>query len=72
MVEAPPSVGELIDAGATGLKAAGIAEPRREALRIWAGIERVGVADVMLRRDEHPDDAWARRFAEAVRRRAAG
>ena len=33
------------DAGATELDAAGIAEPRREALRVWAGIERVGVAD---------------------------
>lgn len=72
MVEALPLVGELIDAGATELDTAGIAEPRREALRLWAGIERVGIAEVMMRRAEHSDEGRSRQFGDAVRRRAAG
>jgi release factor glutamine methyltransferase len=72
VVETPPSVGDLIQVGATELDAAGIAEARREALRLWSGIERVGIADVMMRRDEQPDEGHARRFADAIRRRAGG
>jgi release factor glutamine methyltransferase len=72
MVEAPPPIGELIDAGTTALDAAGIAEPRREALRLWAGIERIGIAEVMMRGDEHPDEGRTRRFEDAIRLRAAG
>jgi release factor glutamine methyltransferase len=71
MVEAP-SLGELVDAGAAELGAAGVAEPRREAFRLWAGIEHVAVADVMLRRNQLPDHASASRFRDAIRRRAAG
>lgn len=72
MVETTPSFGDLVHAGATELAAAGIAEARREALRVWAGIERVGLAEVMLRRDEAPDGNRTRRFEDAIRRRAAG
>ena len=49
-----------------------MAEPRREALRIWAGLERAAVADAVLRRDEPADDRHAGRFTDAIRRRAAG
>jgi release factor glutamine methyltransferase len=72
VIETPPSVGDLVRSAAAELAAAGIAEPRREALRIWAGIERVGVAEAVLRREAPADHGAVRRFEDAVHRRAAG
>ena len=72
MVEARFVVADLIDAGAARLQGAGIAEPRRESLRIWADLERVSVADVVLRCDTPAEPAVADRFDGAIGRRAAG
>lgn len=72
MVDARLSVGEVIDAGVVALHQAGIAEARREALRIWAGVEPGSVAEAVMRYHEPTDEAHSRRFSDAVRRRAAG
>ena len=63
---------ELLAEAARLLGEAGVAEPRREAARIWSWLERVPAAAVT------PDDRAAvapertARFRSAVRRRAAG
>lgn len=72
MIETPASVGGVIDAGALELNEAGVAAPRREALRIWSGIERVSVADVVMRHHEPAGAVQAGQFSDAIRRRAAG
>lgn len=62
---------ELAWAAAT-LRAAGIADPRRESLRLWSALAGVAPGAVWLARRQPADPACARRFRVAVRRRAAG
>src|ERR1017187_1814587 len=72
MVEALQTIGDVLHAATCALGDAGIAEPRRDALRIWSDLERCSTADLVARPDERADADRARRFADAVRRRAAG
>lgn len=72
MVEALQTIGDVLHAATRALGDAGIAEPRRDALRIWSDLERCSTADLVARPDERVDADRARRFADAVRRRAAG
>ena len=54
-------------------RAAGIGEPRREALRLWAELSRRAVRLSSARSARRPSsERAAARFREAVRRRAAG
>ena len=54
------------------LAAAGIAEPRREAIRLWSDLERTATAHAMLARGEPVGSPKAERFLAAVARRAGG
>lgn len=72
MVEPVVPIREALWAEATArLAAAGVAEPRREALAI-AGELADGVAALLLGRDAEVDPAWAERYLLAIARRAAG
>lgn len=63
--------GVLADAAAA-LSRAGIPEPRREALRLWAEVSPGAAAEVVLQPD-HPVEASGRRALEAlIGRRVAG
>ncbi len=66
------TIGDALDAAASRLRSAGIAEPRREAERLWGGLRREGRSAAILARTEplHREDD--RVFADAVRRRASG
>jgi release factor glutamine methyltransferase len=55
-----------------GLTAAGLASPRREALRIWADLSGEHAAEAVLWPNGVIDPAAAVRFLAAVERRAAG
>jgi release factor glutamine methyltransferase len=58
--------------GARILGKAGITDPRRESLAIWAGLAESGVAEVWSERNRVPTDERLQRFAMAVERRADG
>jgi release factor glutamine methyltransferase len=53
------------------LGAAGVSEPRREALRLWAELRR-SATEAIVEPDAEADPALATRLREAVRRRARG
>ncbi|MGH7524558.1 MAG: peptide chain release factor N(5)-glutamine methyltransferase [Gemmatimonadales bacterium] len=72
MIDARPMIGELLAAATDQLERAGIDDPRREALRIWSGLEGSPVAGVVLQQRVLAAPEQAIRFDEAVRRRAAG
>jgi release factor glutamine methyltransferase len=61
----------LADATAS-LTAAGMASPRREALRIWAELSGENPAEAVMRPDGSVDPVAAGAFLAAVERRAAG
>lgn len=71
-----PEVGlrldELLREGSRVLAAAGLPEPGREALRLWADLAAVAPGEAALRRGEGVAPAAAARFEGAVNRRAAG
>ncbi len=70
MTEAPP-LAALVGEGADRLRAGGIPEPRREAVRIWADL--AGLPSYALpAAGPVPDPAAVLRFRHAVDRRAAG
>ena len=63
---------DLVADAAAALTRAGIAEPRREALRLWAEIA-LGAGEALVLDPERPVDAGdRRRLRELVRRRSAG
>lgn len=66
-----PLTGLLADAE-RGLLAGGVAEPRREALALWAALAGTTPGAAWMRRDAPAAPETARRFAEAVARRARG
>ena len=66
------SIGVELDAAAVLLGDAGVAEPRREANRLWAAIAGGRPGDAWLRRDGPADPRTTTRFREAVRDRADG
>ncbi|MGH7593128.1 MAG: peptide chain release factor N(5)-glutamine methyltransferase [Gemmatimonadales bacterium] len=72
MPEAPRSVGDLVESSTLVLARAGLVDARREALRVWAGVERGRIADAIVGRDEQVAATRSERFDTAIRRRAAG
>jgi release factor glutamine methyltransferase len=63
-----PLLGEAVDR----LRRAGIAEPRRQALRIWAELSGSKPGESLLHLEASVDSSKAARFHLAVERRAAG
>jgi release factor glutamine methyltransferase len=57
---------------AATLRRAGIAEPRREALRLWSELSGRPSADVLLDQDASPDPDLVRALRLAAERRAGG
>jgi release factor glutamine methyltransferase len=62
----------LIQEGTDGLARAGVAEPRRQALRIWAELNHAEQADVLLAGDLGVDSNEVARYQHAIQRRASG
>lgn len=72
MPDVAVTLGGLLTDAATTLRSAGIAEPAREALRLWEGLESVAPGHAFLHRGEMVDDRPRASFERAVARRAAG
>jgi release factor glutamine methyltransferase len=72
MPELPPVLGTLIHDGTERLRRAGIAEPRRETIRIWADLTQAAPGDVLLQRDNPVTAVAADRFHGAITRRSRG
>ena len=62
----------LLEEAAIRLKAVGIAEPRREARRLWADLQGRSRAEVLPLRDDPVDHPLRARYEAAVLRLAAG
>jgi release factor glutamine methyltransferase len=62
----------LLAEATESLSAAGVSEPRREALRLWAELHQGAVAGVILDGGAAADPAAAHALRDGVRRRAAG
>ena len=71
MPEVMPSRRALLAEATARLDAAGLSEPRREALRLWAEL-RASAAEVMVEGDVEAEPELAAALREAVRRRARG
>jgi release factor glutamine methyltransferase len=69
--EVMPSRRALLAEATARLDAAGVSEPRREALRLWAEL-RASAAEVMVEGDVEAEPELAAALREAVRRRARG
>ena len=72
MPDLATTVAYLVNDGARRLREAGIAEARREAIRLWTGITDGNVADVALRGKQLVDAATETRYERAIVRRSAG
>jgi release factor glutamine methyltransferase len=72
LATAPMTISAELDAAAALLGEAGVAEPRREANRLWAAIAGGRPGDVWLRRDRPSEPRMSARFRRAVRDRADG
>jgi len=68
------SIAAALEEAVAPLERAGVPDPRREATTLWAAVAGDGTrrGDVWLRRDREPPSEVARRFREAVERRARG
>ena len=71
MPEVLPSRRALLAEATAELAAAGVTEPRREALRLWTEL-RSNAAEVMLDGEMEAEPELAAALRDAVRRRAAG
>ncbi len=69
--DALPSRRALLTEATSALAAAGMPDPRREALRLWAELGS-STAEVLIDGEGTPDPAQAASLRAAVRRRAAG
>jgi release factor glutamine methyltransferase len=72
MPEVAATVAALVTDAARRLREAGLPEPRREAVRLWAGVTDGNAADVALRGEQLVDSATETRYQLAVSRRSAG
>jgi len=72
MPEVATTIASLVNDGARRLREAGLAEARREAIRLWTGIVNGHVADVALRGEQPVDAATETRYGRAIVRRSAG
>lgn len=66
------TLGAALERAAAALGAAGIREPRREAVQLWGALTGTTAGQVWLARDSAPDGTLCARFEAAVARRAAG
>jgi release factor glutamine methyltransferase len=62
----------IIQEGTDRLAQAGVAEPRHQALRIWAELSQTSRADALLAGDLDLGPAAAARYQHAIERRASG
>jgi release factor glutamine methyltransferase len=62
----------LIQEATDQLAQAGVQEPRRQAVRIWAELSQAAQADLLLARDLDVDPVGAARYQQAIKRRALG
>jgi release factor glutamine methyltransferase len=69
MPEAPRSVHHLLEAGTDRLRGAGLAEPRRQALRLWSDL---GGSSPTLQQQAALEPEKVARFEHAIARRLAG
>jgi release factor glutamine methyltransferase len=67
-----PSLSDVLAAARETLAHAGIDDPSREALRLWADLANEPQGAALLRRDVAVSAAQVARFREAVARRAGG
>jgi release factor glutamine methyltransferase len=67
-----PSRRALLAEATAALSAAGVREPRREALRLWCGLGGIAPAEIFLEGDAGEEPASAAALRAAVRRRADG
>jgi release factor glutamine methyltransferase len=72
MPDVAATVAAVVADAARRLHEAAISEPRREALRLWAGVTRANAADVALRGEQLVDRATEARYDLAITRRSAG
>jgi release factor glutamine methyltransferase len=72
MPEAAVAVEAVLAEGRDRLHRAGIAESRREALRIWADLAHVDIARVLVHGSEPADSEAVRLFHRQVMRRCSG
>ncbi len=72
MPDVAATVAALVTDAARRLREAAVLEPRREALRLWAGITKGTAADAVLQGEELVDSATEARYELAVTRRSAG
>lgn len=72
MIEPVPTLDRLVAHAGLRLKAAGVAEPRREAWRIWADLKGLSSHTGSILSEEAVPGGEAERFRQAVDRRAAG
>jgi release factor glutamine methyltransferase len=66
------SVGDVLAVATQNLERAGVADPRREALTIWASLVGCEVGRVWLRQQEPAAESIVDRLGPAISRRAAG
>jgi len=72
MPELATDLGTLIRQGTDRLAHAGVAEPRRQAVRIWAELDEAEPAAALMARDVEVDASMAARYQHAIERRASG
>ncbi len=70
--DAPPTRRAVLAEVAALLAAGGIAEPRREALRLWSDLHGTSAADALVDGDVADESGSAELLRRAARRRAAG
>lgn len=70
--EATQTLQGLLESAGQLLAAAGVPEPRREAIRVWSDLDRSSAAATMLARGESVVGERAMAYIAAVGRRAAG
>lgn len=72
MPETMQTLRTLLEEAALRLKAAGLAEPRREARRLWTDLQGHSRADLLPTRDDPVEQPLRTRYEAAVARFAAG
>lgn len=72
MVDAEHALPALLSAATADFGRAGIADPRREAIRLWSDIRSLAPAQAIMAGDVAVTTEEAERFVNAAQRRAAG
>jgi release factor glutamine methyltransferase len=72
MPEMATNLGTIIRQGTDRLAQAGVAEPRRQAVRIWAELSETEPATALVARDVDVDASEVEHYQRAIERRASG